>query len=75
MGLLCLQNENIGAVNPPAVTLKLTKHRIKVANLSWDSMYGKQHVHTLAAPFLKSQEKYQVSFNEVLDSRTRIWFF
>jgi hypothetical protein len=38
-----------------------------------EEQYGEQYVHTLAAPFLKSQEKYQVkyqdSFNEILDSR------
>jgi hypothetical protein len=70
-----MQNECIRAENPPVVTLKLTKHRGKVANLSWKSMYGEQYVHTLAAPFLKSQEKYQVKyqdlFNEILDSRIR----
>jgi hypothetical protein len=32
-------------------------------------------VPTLAVAFLKSQEKYQDSFNEILDSRIRIWFF
>jgi len=63
MGLLCLQNECIDAVNPPAVTLKFTNQRIKVANLSRKSMYGKEYVPTLAAPFLKSQEKYQDPFD------------
>jgi hypothetical protein len=32
-------------------------------------------VPTLAVPFLKSQEKYQNSFNESLDSSIRIWLF
>jgi len=63
MGLLCLQNECIDVVNHPAVPLRLTNHGIKVAHLSWKSMYGKEYVPTLAAPFLKSQEKYQDPFD------------
>ena len=45
------------------------------ANLFWKSTYGKQYVPTLALPFLKSQEKYQDSFNEILDYSIRIWLF
>ena len=74
MGLLCLQNEGKGTVNP-LLWLTLKEHKIKAAKLFWKSTYGKQYVPTLAVPFLKSQEKYQDLFNENLDSRIRFWLF